>query len=69
MTSPRACHEHSTHNKIMHFAPNKRKEKATKLKRGGDWKGKGWEANGKEKKCRIKQSYLEDNEDEKMIIV
>jgi hypothetical protein len=53
----------------MHFAPNKRKEKATKLKRGGDWKRKGWEANGKEKKCRIKQSYLEDNEDEKMIIV
>jgi hypothetical protein len=53
----------------MHFAPNKRKDKATKLKRRGDWKRKGWETNGKKKKCRIKQSYLEDNEDEKMIIV
>jgi hypothetical protein len=69
LTSLEACHEHSTHNKILHFAPSKRKGKVKKLKWGGDWKKKGWEANGKEKKCRIKQSYLEDNDDEKMITI
>jgi hypothetical protein len=42
-----------THNKILHFAPSKRKGKINKLKRGGDWKRKGWEPNGKEKKCKI----------------
>jgi hypothetical protein len=42
LTSPKACHEHSTHNKILHFALSKRKGKIKKIK-------KGWEPNGKEK--------------------
>jgi hypothetical protein len=30
LTSPRACHEHSTHNKILHFALRKKKGKVKK---------------------------------------
>jgi hypothetical protein len=41
LISPKACHEHSTHNKILHFAPSKRKGKEFLKKGVGFGKGKG----------------------------
>jgi hypothetical protein len=53
LTNPRACHEHSTHNKILHFARKKKKGKVKKKGSIGIGKGMSGKQMEREKNARL----------------